>query len=333
MKKVVILFMAIFVPLIMHAQDIDYAEYFIDSDPGYGSATPITVTATGKDVSLDFSASLALVSEGIHYLVIRARDDMGRWSQGANRIFYFVKTVDISELNIDRAEYFIDTDPGFGNAISIPVTSPGNELTLQLSPDLQSLDEGFHNIHFRARDVSGRWGSVVNAIFLIVNLPSSGDSNIQQVEYFIDSDPGYGSGTPVTLPYAGSDLAIDFTVALSGLDDGNHVLYIRAENGLNQWGQVYAEGFAYSATGIEQEEINSLFKIYPNPSSGYIQIEITDQAQSEFRVKLMDLNGKLVHETECHNKLCELNLELPGGMYLLDIECSERSITQKIILE
>ncbi len=333
MKKAAILFITLFIPVIMFSQDIDYAEYFIDSDPGYGMATPIAVSAAGTEISLDFMADITTLSQGIHYLSIRARDDQGSWSHGANRFFYLVKTADISELNIDRAEYFIDTDPGFGMAISIPVATPGNELTLQLTPDLQGLDQGIHYIHFRARENSGRWGSAVNAIFVMVDLPSSGESNIQQVEYFIDTDPGYGFGTPVTLPSAGSDLILDFSVSLSGLDDGNHVLYIRAANGLNQWGQVYAEGFAYNATGIEQEEINSLFKIYPNPSSGHIQIEITDQAQSEFRVKLTDLNGKLVYETECHKRLCELNLELPGGMYLLSIESSGRNITQKIILE
>ena len=285
------------------------------------------------DYTITTSADITTLSQGLHNLSIRARDDLGRWSHGANRIFYLVRTPDVGESNIDRAEYFIDTDPGYGNAISIPVSTPGTDLMLQLTPDLVGLEQGIHYIHLRAKDVSGRWGSGANAIFLMVKLSSLAESNIQQVEYFIDSDPGYGAGTPVTLASAGSDLTIDFTVALSGLDDGNHVLYIRAENGLNQWGQVYAEGFAYSATGIEQEEIISLFKIYPNPSSGHIQIEITDQAQSEFRVKLMDLNGKLVYETDCHNKLCELNLELPGGMYLLNIESSERSITQKIILE
>ncbi len=411
MKKVIILFLALFFPLLIYAQDIDYAEYFIDTDPGYGTATPIAISATGSDISLDFSADISALQPGIHYLVIRARDDQGgwsqgantifyivktpdvgainvdqaeyfidadpgfgmatpiavsatgsdisldfsadltalqpgihylviralddqgQWSQGANTVFYLVKTLDVSASNIDQAEYFIDTDPGFGNALSIPVPTPGNDLTLQLSPGIESLDQGIHYIHFRAKDVSGRWGSVMNTVFLIAEMPSSAESEIQKVEYFIDTDPGYGLGTQVTLPSAGNDLTIDFSVSLSGLEDGNHVLYIRAQNTINKWGQVYAEAFTYIATGIGDEEINSLFKIYPNPSSGIIQVELTDQAQGEFKVRLMDLNGKLVYETDCYDRQCDLNLALPGGMYLLNIESSERSITQKIILE
>lgn len=324
--------MALCVPLIIHAQDIEYAEYFIDTDPGYGAATPITVTATGTDVSLDFSANMASVSEGMHYLVIRARDDLGRWSQGANRVFYRVPTMNISEANIAQAEYFIDTDPGFGNAIPIPVSTPGDELTLTLSPDIQALSQGMHFIHFRARDASGRWGSGANSIFVLVKMPSTGEANIQNVEYFIDIDPGFGLGTPVTLPSAGSDLTIDFSVSMTGLAEGNHVLYIRAQNALDKWGHVYAEAFSYTTTGVE-EEVNSLFKVYPNPSSGKVQIELSDPIQNGFRIKLMDLNGKLVFEGECHNNLCELNLELPGGMYLLNIESEEGIVTQKLILE
>lgn len=332
MKKLLILIMALFVPLIIHAQDIDYAEYFIDTDPGYGAATPITVSAPGTDVSLVFSANMAPVSEGMHYLVIRARDDMGRWSQGANRVLYKVPTLNVSERNITQAEYFIDTDPGFGNAIPIPVSAPGDELTLTLSPNIQALSQGIHYIHIRARDVNGRWGTGANTIFLLVKLPSAGESNIQLVEYFIDTDPGFGLGTAVTLPSSGNDLTIDFSVSLTGLADGNHVLYIRAQNALDKWGQVYAEAFTYTSTGVE-EEVESLFKVYPNPSSGQLQIELSDQLQNGFRIKLMDLNGKLVYESESHNNLCELNLELPGGMYLLNIESEEGIITQKLILE
>ncbi len=333
MRKATILFIALFVPLLFYAQDIDYAEYFIDSDPGFGTATPIAVSATGSDIYLDFNADIAALQPGIHYLVIRARDDQGQWSQGSNTVFYLVRSPDVSESNINQAEYFIDTDPGFGEGVSIPVPTPGNDLTLDLSPGLESLDQGIHYIHFRARDVSGRWGSVVNRVFLIAELPSSTESEIQQVEYFIDTDPGFGLGTQVSLPSAGNDMTINFSVSLSGLSDGDHVLYIRAKNALNKWGMIYAESFSYTLVGIGEEEMTSLYRIYPNPTSGHLQIELSDQLPKGFRIKLMDLNGKPVYEGECHNNLCELNLELPAGMYLLNIETSERSISHKIILE
>jgi len=332
MKKVKILFIVLYIPALMFSQDIDYVEYFIDSDPGFGGGIPVAVTETGSEVSLDFSADVATLTEGFHYLTIRTRDDMGRWGHGVNQVFYLVRILNANESSIDQFEYFIDTDPGFGSAVPLRVPTVGTEHTLQFSTELQGLNSGIHYIHFRAKDNTGRWGPVVNAFFFILEPPSAG-SNIQQLEYFIDSDPGYGLGTPVTLPTAGSDLSIDFSVSLTGVVDGNHVLYIRAKNEFDNWGQVYAEGFAYNATGLAQEEISSLFKIYPNPSTGIIQVEVTDPLQNEFTIRLMDLNGKLVYETEGRSKLFELNLELPGGMYLLNIESTERSITQKIILE
>jgi hypothetical protein len=333
MKKVIILFIALCSSVIINAQDINYAEYFIDTDPGYGGAVSIPVSTPGNELTLQFSPNILGLDQGFHYIHFRARDVSGRWGTVTNAVFLIVDLPPSGESNIDQAEYFIDTDPGYGEAVPIPVSTPGNELTLLLTPDILGLDQGFHYIHFRARDVSGRWGTVINTVFHIVDLPPSGESNIELVEYFIDTDPGYGNGTPATLPSAGNDLTIDFTASLSGLANGNHVLYIRAKNDLDKWGQVYAEGFAYNATGISQEEINSLFKIYPNPTKGQLQIEITDQTKKDFRIRIMDINGKLVYENECFNNPCDLSLELPSGMYLLTIDIGERRISQKIIFE
>jgi hypothetical protein len=333
MKKATILFIAIFIPVFLYSQDIDYAEYFVDADPGYGVATPIALSGAGTDLSMDFNADVSSLSQGFHFVSVRVRDDQGRWSHGMNQFFYLVKILEERVRNLGWLEYFIDNDPGFGNATSTPIRTPSNEIILDLNPDLQGLEQGIHYIHFRSRDFIGRWGTVMNSAFFIVELPSSVESNIQQLEYFVNDDPGYGLANQVTLPSAGSDLTIDFTVPKSGLGDGNHVLYIRAKNDLNKWGLVFAEGFALIGTGLAEEEITSLFKIYPNPSSGIVQIELTDESLNESRIRLMDLNGKLLYETECHSRQCELNLELPGGIYLLNIESTERSITQKLILE
>ncbi len=333
MKKISVLFMALAFQVIMHAQQINYAEYFIDSDPGYGMAIPISITATGADISLEFHADLALIPEGIHFLSIRARDDLGRWSIADNRVFYLAGSLSEEEGKISRAEYFVDADPGFGMALPVPIESPGNDLSLRFTAVIQSLDPGIHIIHFRTMDQSGRWGTVAHGVFFVVKIPPSTGSNINQVEYFIDTDPGYGNGTQVTLPLAGNDLEIDFNIPLTGLASGNHVLYVRAKNEQNGWGQVFAEGFSCHATGMDQVKIDPLFKIYPNPGNGELKIEINDPLQSAFRISLTDINGRLVYENECDGNPCEISLKVTGGTYLLTIETEENRLTQKIIIE
>lgn len=333
MKKILVIIVNLSVSVIINAQDISYAEYFIDTDPGYGMAIPITVPEAGTDVSLGFTADIALISPGLHFLTIRTRDDLGRWSTGTNRVFYHVKTVAVTDREIHQAEYFIDTDPGYGKAVSIPVSTPENELTLNFTANIQDLSQGIHSIHFRARDISGRWTTVMHGIFVNVIIPSSTESNIHQVEYFMDTDPGYGNGTQVTLPSVGSDLNIDFNVSLNGLDNGNHVLYVRAKNEQNKWGQVFAEVFALNPTGVDQEEIITLFKIYPNPGMGNFRFELSDNIQQPLTIQIMDLTGKLVHEEKFYNNRNELILNLPGGTYLFTVETDQTRITQKIIIK
>ena len=59
--------------------------------------------------------------------------------------------------------------------------------------------------------------------------------NITLVEYFIDTDPGRGSGTSVGSP-ADSIIDIDFTVNMAAITNGMHTLYIRVMAVSEVWG-------------------------------------------------------------------------------------------------
>ena len=58
--------------------------------------------------------------------------------------------------------------------------------------------------------------------------------NITGVEYYIDTDPGFGNGTGVDIS-AGTDITVGFTADLTGLDDGIHLLYVRSHNANGVW--------------------------------------------------------------------------------------------------
>ena len=66
--------------ILTYSQNINYAEYFIDNDPGYGNAYSVTVTE-GTDITVDFTADLSSVPNGFHVLYVRARDELGNWSR------------------------------------------------------------------------------------------------------------------------------------------------------------------------------------------------------------------------------------------------------------
>ena len=66
----------------------------------------------------------------------------------------------------------------------------------------------------------------LSAIFCEIN---SQKSNISQLEYFFDVDPGFGSGIPVAIP---TDTIIDtvLNIDISGLTEGVHNIFFRAKN-------------------------------------------------------------------------------------------------------
>ena len=118
-------------------------------------------------------------------------------------------TIDTSACgsgNIIAAEYFIDSDPGEGNGVSLPsidvFDSP--EETVELTGiDISSLTIGKHTVYVRFKSAEGVWGLARPIPFDTdftspFNLTVTGDKTIQAAEYFFDSDPGEGHETAVT---------------------------------------------------------------------------------------------------------------------------------------
>jgi hypothetical protein len=314
-------------------EEIDRLEYFIDTDPGFGLASPVTVTSPGNNITIVFDAAIQSLSEGFHFISVRASDDLGRWSHPTQRIFYVSELPSGLAEEIDRLEYFIDTDPGFGLASPVTVTSPGNNITIDFDAAIQSLSEGFHFISVRARDDLGRWSHPTQRIFYVFKLPSDSAKEINNIEYFIDTDPGFGNGTPVSLATTGNDLTVNFDVDVSTISGGDHVLYIRCKDDLGRWSEVYSQAFSFTITSSGEKELVPLFKLYPNPSKGNFRLEFSEKQNGLIKLDIKDMNGKTVFKHEYKSNVNSINVNLPAGLYLLNIETREISFTQKIIIE
>ncbi|MEJ0030614.1 MAG: hypothetical protein WDO15_09695 [Bacteroidota bacterium] len=63
------------------AGDIVAAEYFIDTDPGQGLASPSVVTTPGLNINQVFPLQISGVLPGSHQLGFRVRDSEGVWSE------------------------------------------------------------------------------------------------------------------------------------------------------------------------------------------------------------------------------------------------------------
>ena len=215
-------------------------EYFIDEDPGYGLAATIGNLQVGNNT---MTFDLAAIKDGAHVLYVRSQDDQGHWSTTMSRPLFINRYQDIVYV-----EYFFDgNDPGIGKATAVPlpeVEYKGN-LTLDLSLDITGLALGNHQLSFRALDRFDQWTDVMTRPFTIVEKKNPDDpddpdnppveeGDLARLEYFFDTDPGYGNGIPLSRPSTGTNT---YLMSFEGLVPGAHILCLRAWDDENHWSQ------------------------------------------------------------------------------------------------
>ena len=197
------------------------AEYFIDSDPGYGLATAVESPAIG---SKGYSLRLDGLSAGAHILYVRAQDEQGRWSPTVSHPLY-VKPY----AGFWRLEYFYDSnDPGQGSATAL-LRPEATVCEMLASLPTTGLTTGAHTLNVRGMRQDGTWSDVVGQPFLVVEHV---EPVVQgHLEYFIDTDPGYGLGASVAVTMGENRVAID----LANVAPGAHILYMRSRDEQGRW--------------------------------------------------------------------------------------------------
>jgi hypothetical protein len=137
--------------------NINRVEWYLDTDPGYGKATPIAISPSQNLTGLAFNISLTNLYQGVHTVGIRSLDANGAWSLDNKWIFLNPYTAGASVPNIAKMEYYVDVDPGYGKASSISIT-PGTDIAMQIfDADISSVAYGTHKIGIRSMDANGAW--------------------------------------------------------------------------------------------------------------------------------------------------------------------------------
>lgn len=241
------------------------AEYFIDTDPGQGNGTPITIPA-GATSNFVFNVPTASLAAGFHFLAIRVRDAEARWSLLEGRGFY-ITTATTNVPNLVAAEYFYDTDPGNGNGLPLAIT-PGATSTFTVPLPVGGLASGFHFLGVRVKASDGRWGIFESRGFYISGTVTSAPA-IAGAEYFFDTDPGAGNGTALTIPAGDvSNFSVDLPVA--GLTAGFHFLTIRIKDSAGRWGQFETRGFyIYPIDPAAGDIVEAEYFIDTDPGQGF----------------------------------------------------------------
>ena len=228
--------MPIFIVPSQTVSNLTQVEYFWDTDPGFGNGTALTGFLPAAEISVNHGISLASVTPGIHTLTVRGKDQLGRWS--VSHTYSVIITNNLNPApDVTAIEYFWNTDPGIGNGTNVPVTSPGIQVTQVFNIPLNALNAGTNTLFIRSKNQQGAW-SITHRFPVFITAPVA-LAPVQRLEYFWDTDPGYGNGVAVTGFSAGQSINQNVAISLASVNPGLRVLHFRAQDTTGKWGHTY----------------------------------------------------------------------------------------------
>ncbi len=229
------------------AQNITAFEYFFDKDPGAGKGIALNVSSPNDIIENDFEIDISGLSAGAHRLVVRAKDENSAWSLSLSHKFYIQSAAQPqTDISVIGLEYFIDTDPGVGNATYVNAMQSNDAAVFDIQENIQSLQLGRHTIGLRVQGKDQLWSFTrYSPLFITetIQKPPTTSTVISQIEYFFnDTDPGINRGVkqqvaePAENVIVIDSVGVD-TVGSTGLVPGNrHFLLVRAKTNEGVWG-------------------------------------------------------------------------------------------------
>ncbi|GAA3644853.1 T9SS type A sorting domain-containing protein [Flavivirga jejuensis] len=211
------------------AQSITNAEYFFNTDPGVGSGTTLIVNSNTGQLTQTFSIPTMSLADGFHSLYLRTYNNDNNWSLYDRQNFYLKR---FPSSNIIMAEYFFNTDPGIGNGTSLSVNGNTGTLNQAFTIPTAGLSEGFNNLYIRTFSSENNWSLYDRQSFYLKSFDAF---TISEVEYFFNTDPGVGNGTPIAVDNNTGQLTQVFSFPTTGLSEGFHSFYLRTKDNADNW--------------------------------------------------------------------------------------------------
>lgn len=196
---------------------------------------------------------------------------------------------------VNRGEYFFNSYVDFGNGTAFTISQEQTNLDL----DIASIPVGLNSVYLRVRDNSGKWSHTNQSVFYKYEAQTG--LQISEIEYMIDEYKDFGSGTKLALE-GGKD---DYLIDVDGLEDGLHILYVRAKNNQGIWSMMN----------------KSVFYIYDNEPSNIISLIY--QFIGEGFISPVHTYGEFEPSTE---------IVLEQNQFLANAEGLEEGKTYKILL-
>ncbi len=144
-------------------------------------------------------------------------------------------------IEVGKAEYFFDTDPGDGNATAFSI-SPDAIVSFSETVSTTGLAEGPHLLNVRSQGKDGTWSAPFKTVIFVKGAFTTTKSvKVTQAEYFFDTDPGEGNASQLQVLDGEYNDALEkaFEFNIPSLSVGSHVLHVRALGEDGTWSSTF----------------------------------------------------------------------------------------------
>ena len=97
----------------------------------------------------------------------------------------------------------------------------------------------------------------------------------------------------------------------------------------------YCDGLV-TTVGLEESNLASNVKLYPNPSQGNFNVSFTTAVESDYQIEVVDITGRTVNvktgETKYGENQVRFDADLPDGVYMVKVIVEGDVSTSRLVI-
>ena len=309
-------------------------EYFFDTVGDYGGGNSLSLLNVGSTNEVVQNLDVAGLSDGLHRLFVRFKDNNGLWSQTMNfNIFIKREKAHV----IESGEYFFNEVGDYGTGMPFLIDDISTNTTVSDLIEIpNSLPQGNHILFFRFRDNNNLWSqtfsqSILKSDPVTISLDSIGNAASGLQNGFVEISIA-GGMSPYSFEWKRDSTIISNLEDIMNLPPGNYSVTVTDANGCTEEANYVVD----NVVGISDINSQKSVQIFPNPTTGLLNLRFELNQKSDLQIELSDNMGRLLLvENHPKTSINSLTLELSSfvsGIYFLKIFDGKDVLSKKIIL-